>query len=156
TFKDGLTTIGTGTLAGGSATFSTATLSVGGHSITAEYSNDGNFNASTSALLTQTVNKADTTTTLSSSANPSVYGQSVTFTATVTATAPGAGTPTGTATFKDGLTTIGTGTLRSEEHTSELQSLAYLVCCLLLENSNDGNFNASTSALLTQTVNKAD
>src|SRR2546423_8943230 len=29
--------------------------------------------------------------------------------------------------------------LRSEEHTSELQSLAYLVCRLLLEKKNDGN-----------------
>ena len=29
------------------------------------------------------------------------------------------------------------GTLRSEEHTSELQSLAYLVCRLLLEKNNN-------------------
>src|SRR5687767_15254018 len=29
------------------------------------------------------------------------------------------------------------GKLRSEEHTSELQSLAYLVCRLLLEKKND-------------------
>src|SRR3712207_7786107 len=29
------------------------------------------------------------------------------------------------------------GDLRSEEHTSELQSRQYLVCCLLLENSSD-------------------
>src|SRR5687767_15402840 len=28
------------------------------------------------------------------------------------------------------------GAQRSEEHTSELQSLAYLVCCLLLEKKN--------------------
>src|SRR2546425_4557913 len=33
-------------------------------------------------------------------------------------------------------TASGTGSLRSEEHTSELQSLAYLVCRLLLEKKN--------------------
>ena len=40
------------------------------------------------------VNQARPTTALRRSANPSVFGQSVTFTATVTATAPAAGTPT--------------------------------------------------------------
>src|SRR5687767_15330212 len=34
---------------------------------------------------------------------------------------------------KDFSSAIGPGQLRSEEHTSELQSLAYLVCRLLLE-----------------------
>src|SRR2546425_9525652 len=32
----------------------------------------------------------------------------------------------------------GSGRIRSEEHTSELQSLAYLVCRLLLEKKNRG------------------
>jgi len=50
---------------------------------------------------------------VSSSANPSVSGQSVTFTATVTAKSPGGATPTGTVTFKDGLSTLDTGTLNS-------------------------------------------
>ena len=48
---------------------------------------------------------APTTTTVSSSANPSVFGQSVTFTATVST--GGAGTPTGTVQFFDGLNPIG-------------------------------------------------
>ena len=39
---------------------------------------------------------SQTTTTLISSANPSVFGQAVTFTATVAAVSPGAGVPTGT------------------------------------------------------------
>src|SRR2546423_4756481 len=33
--------------------------------------------------------------------------------------------------------------LRSEEHTSELQSLAYLVCRLLLEKKKTANFHAA-------------
>ena len=43
-----------------------------------------------------------------------VYGQSVTFTATVTISRPGAGTPTGQVTFKDGTTSLGTGTLSTK------------------------------------------
>jgi hypothetical protein len=58
TFKDRGTTLGTGTLSGGSATFtpSTTALSVGTHSITAVYPGDANFIGSTSPILTQTVN----------------------------------------------------------------------------------------------------
>ena len=37
---------------------------------------------------------------ITSPANPSVYGQSVTFTATVAANPPGSGTPTGTVQFQ--------------------------------------------------------
>src|SRR5207244_4328568 len=99
-FRDGAANLGSPvTLTGGSASFSTSALSVGGHSITAVYSGDTNFNTSTSAVLTQTVNKANTTTAVTSSVNPSVFGQSVTFTATVAAVSPGAGTPTGTVQF---------------------------------------------------------
>jgi hypothetical protein len=58
--------------------------------------------------LTITINfggfPADTTTTLTSSPNPSVFGQSVTFTATVSPVPPATGTPTGTAWFFDGAT----------------------------------------------------
>src|SRR5262249_12451697 len=53
-----------------------------------------------------------TSTTLSSSANPSSAGQTVTFTATVTGQA-GVGTPSGTVTFRDGSSSIGSGTLNS-------------------------------------------
>src|SRR5207247_9140460 len=86
-------TLGSGNLdATRHATFATSALTVGSHSITARYNGDTNFSGSTSTALTQTVNKASTTTSLTSGTNPSVFGQSVTFTATVTVTAPGAGT----------------------------------------------------------------
>ena len=68
----------------GVATFTTATLAVGHHTITAVYGGDASFNASTSTTVDQEVQKADTTTALTSSTNPSKVGQSVTFTATVT------------------------------------------------------------------------
>jgi len=55
-FSDGATTLGTGTLnASGQATFSTSSLSIGAHSITAAYGGDSNFTGSTSSPLTQNV-----------------------------------------------------------------------------------------------------
>jgi hypothetical protein len=50
-----------------------------------------------------------TTTTLSSAPNPSVTGQSVTFTATVTSNPPGGGVPTGSVTFSEGVTVLASG-----------------------------------------------
>lgn len=110
-FQDGGTTIsgcGAKPLDGsGQATCTTSTLGVGTHTISAAYSGDANFSTSSGTLSPdQTVNKADTSTALSTSVNPSVAGQAVTFTATVSASAPGSGTPTGTVNFKDGGTTI--------------------------------------------------
>jgi len=70
-------------------------LTVGSHSMTAVYPGDGSFGASTSPPLTQVVNKAGTSTVLSSSHNPSTFGQSVTFTATVSPSPPSASPPMG-------------------------------------------------------------
>src|SRR5439155_11761280 len=122
-FKDGNTIIGSGALdVTGHATFTTTALTAAGspHSITAVYAGDGssgNFNSSTSPALSQVVNMADTTTALVSSGSPTVFGQSVTFTATVSTVAPGAGTPTGTVSFKDGTTTLLTPNLVSGQAT---------------------------------------
>jgi len=64
-----------------------------------EYMGDACFLSSESGDYRHTVNKATTATTVDSSANPAVYGQSVVFTATVVVVAPGSGIPAGTATF---------------------------------------------------------
>src|SRR5271163_2923984 len=50
---------------------------------------------------------ASTSTTVSSSANPSTSGQSVTFTATVTGPSGSTAVPTGSVSFLDGTTTLG-------------------------------------------------
>src|SRR5450631_3110114 len=150
TFKDGSTTLGTGSLSSGKATFSTSTLIAGSHSITASYGGDANFNVSTSTALSQTVNKANTTTTLASSANPSNYGSSVKFTATVTLS-----TATGLVTFKDGSATLGTGTLASGKATFSTSTLIAGSHSITASYGGDANFNVSTSTALSQTVNKA-
>jgi unsaturated chondroitin disaccharide hydrolase len=97
-FQDGTTVMGSGKVSGDKATFSTTTLSVGSHSITAVYSGNASYGPSTSAMLKHTVNKATATAKLTSSVNPSTVGESVTFKATITTVAPGTGTPTGTVT----------------------------------------------------------
>ncbi|MFN7929667.1 MAG: MBG domain-containing protein, partial [Blastocatellia bacterium] len=63
TFKDGATTLGTGTLNNGQAALLTAALTAGSHSLTAEYSGDTNYFGGTSGALTQTINKATLTVT---------------------------------------------------------------------------------------------
>jgi autotransporter-associated beta strand protein len=156
TFMEGNTTLGTGSLnASGIATFTSATLSVGSHAITARYNGDGTFAANTSSVLTETVNQASSTTTLSSSPNPSTSGQSVTFTATVRATAPGAGTPTGTVTFQEGSTVLGSSPLVNGTATFQSTSLSVASHQVMASYNGDANFRSSASAALTQTVNQA-
>jgi hypothetical protein len=94
------------TLVAGVATCTTNTLTVGVHSIIGVYNGSANYVTSTSPVLTETVKLGSTTTIVGSSLNPSVSGQSVTYTATVTVVAPAAGTPTGTVNFEDGGVTI--------------------------------------------------
>ena len=79
----------------GVATLSDATLSVGTHTISAEYFGTNNFIGSVSGTSTQTVAKANTTTSVSGPGSI-VYGQPATY--TVNVISPG-GTPTGTVTF---------------------------------------------------------
>ena len=55
TFKDGATTLGSGVINSGSATFTTSALSAGSHSITAVYGGDSNHTGVTSTAVTQTV-----------------------------------------------------------------------------------------------------
>jgi len=155
TFEDGSSTLGTGTLNGsGQATFTTSTLAVGSHSITASYGGDATFTGSTSSALTQTVKKASTATLVSSSANPSVSGQPVTFTATVTAKSPGGGTPSGTVSFKDGSSTLGTGTLDSSGQAMfTISTLTVGSHSITASYGGDASFKGSTSPKFTQTVN---
>ena len=94
-----------------------------------------------------------TTTTVTSSANPSVFGESVTFTADVTGTE--SEPPTGTVTFKDGATTLGTGTLSGGTATFSTSALTVGSHLITAEYSGDTNFAASISSALSQKVNQA-
>ena len=79
----------------------------------------------TALLLTASTLSAaltTTTTTLSSSLNPSVYGQTVTFTAVVTSSA-GAPPNGELVTFKQGSMAIGTGTLSAGSASFSISTL---------------------------------
>ena len=99
--------------------------------------------------MTQTVNTASTTTALASSANPSTFGASVTFTATVTAGA------TGTVTFYDGLTSLGSATISGNTATLSTSALTAGSHSLTAVYGGNASYATSTSSPLTQTVNSS-
>jgi len=151
-FLDNGTQIGTGTLSAGVATFTTPSLSVATHPITAVYVASTNFTTSTSSVVSQVVNQASSTTTLASSTNPSVSGQSVAFTATVAAVSPGSGTPTGTVNFLDNGTQIGTGTLSAGAATFSTSTLTVGTHPITAVYVASTNFKTSTSSIVSQVV----
>jgi hypothetical protein len=128
---------------------------VGSHTITIRATDS--CGTTTDASFTLTVQKAATTTALSSSPNPSALSQNVTFTAAVTSTA---GTPTGTVTFKDGASPIsctnaGGQTLNgSGVATCQTAALTAGPHTITADYSGDTNFVTSTGTLSGgQTVN---
>jgi probable HAF family extracellular repeat protein len=103
-FLSGVTSLGAPVaLTGGMAAFTTTTLPVGTDSITAVYSGDGSNATSTSAVLSENVSLAPTTTAVLSSADHATFGQPVTFTAVVSGDGP-----TGNVQFFDGATALAT------------------------------------------------
>jgi hypothetical protein len=58
TFKDGTTTLGTASVKGGAAKFTTKKLTSGTHSITATYNGSTSFTGSTSNVVNQVVNQS--------------------------------------------------------------------------------------------------
>ena len=156
TFKDGSTTLGTAPLVSGVATFTTVKLTVGNHTISASYGGDTSDAASTATMTgnPQVVIKASPTITVTSSANPAVTGQSVTFQALISPA-----TATGSITFKNGATTLGTGTLTSGVATYKTSSLAVGGSYTInVSYPGDANDNSATGSLdgNPQVVNKGE
>jgi hypothetical protein len=146
-------------VSGGQATKSTTALAVGSHAVTAVFSGDAGFNGSTGTLAAaQVVNKAGTTTSVTSSVNPSAFGQPVTFTATVAPVAPGSGSPGGSVQFSVGGASLG-GPILLSAGTASISTNAVAVGTHAVTASYGGgaNFNGSSGALADgQTVNRAD
>jgi len=106
-------------------------------------------------VVSETVNQASTTTALAVNNNPSVYGQSVTFTAIVSAAGSGSGTPTGSVTFMDGTNPLGSATLKGSGLASfSTKTLAVGSQAITAVYRGDTNFITSTSPPLNQTVNQ--
>ena len=149
-FMKGTTALGTGTLSGGSASFTTSTLNVGTDPIKAVYGGDSTFARSTSKAVSQVVGKATTTTTLASSLNPSNDGQSVTFTASV---APEfSGTVTGNVAFNNGSTKLGTVSLSGGVASYTTTTLPLGTDLISAVYKGSSSFTTSTSGALSQAV----
>jgi hypothetical protein len=93
------------------ATFTTSTLNANTYEIYASYQGDSNHQASNSVTQPYLVNPQPTTTVITSSHNPSAYGQAVTFDVTVSPTIPGSGPPLGEVNFTNNGISIGTAIL---------------------------------------------
>jgi Bacterial Ig-like domain (group 3)/FG-GAP-like repeat len=148
TFYDGTTAIGTNTTASGVAMFTTSSLTAKTHTIKAIYTGDIKFKPSTGSV-TQVVEKYPTTTTLTSSLNPSHFGQAVTFTAQVTSTGPA---PTGSVKFLDGTTSIGLVTLSGGAAKPTKSTLAIGTHPITAEYLGDAFSAKSTSPVVNQVV----
>jgi hypothetical protein len=130
------------------ATLTLANLPVGATSVQATYAGNADYNTSSSDPLSQQVNEASTTTTLSLSPNPVSYGSQETYTATVAAVSPGAGTPTGTVQFKDDGFDLGLpATLNGSGVASLTQSSPYLgTATITATYSGDSSFAGSSTS----------
>ena len=151
-FQEGATMLGIVDVSGGRAQFSTSSFSAGSHVITASYSGDGNFSGSTSGAVTETVVAAPSSTALTSSLNPAVAGQVVTFTATV---ASAAGTAAGTVNFfLDGggspAASVAVSAGAAQFSTNALAAGAHTVSATFV--SGNPNIQGSSASPITQTI----
>jgi hypothetical protein len=154
TFLDGTKNLGTATLSNGSASISVASLAVGSQGLTAVYAGDAVFSGGTSAVLNQTVNKANSATLLTASPSPATVGQTVTLTATLSVVPPGGGTPQGTVTFRDGSATLGTARVNAAGlATFQTSALALGTHSLTAVWGGDSDYKGSTSPIVSETIN---
>jgi len=133
----------------------------GPHSISAEYSGDGSFNASTSSVANVTITQASTTLAVTSSSSNVANGASVTLTA-VTATQSYGSPPGGTVTFFSGSTQLGSSMLSGGVNTTNgtAQATASVTTTQLpsgqdsitAQYSGDTNYTGSTSGAITVNV----
>ena len=106
--------------------------------------------------MTQVVTADPTTTVVTATVNPTVFGQSVTFTATVTANAPGSGIPTGKIAFQNGGVTIAgcsAVTLVAGVATCTTNALTVGAHSITGVFNGSASYLTSTSSTLTETVN---
>jgi N-acetylneuraminic acid mutarotase len=150
TFLSGTTSLGTASITSGVASFTTTALPVGTDPITAVYGGDSDFSGSTSTAVNEKVAKAGSTTTLTSSTNPSSFGQSVTLTSILSGQF--GGVVTGTVTFNNGSTSLGSVSVSSNSASLTLTALPQGSDSITAVYSGDSNFTGSTSSAVSQVV----
>jgi len=150
-FYDGATLLGSAPISEtGEASIIVSTFAVAVHTLTATYTGDANFADSRSSSVTLTVNPAPIDVSLISSANPSGFGQTVTFTATVPSGA------TGTIQFMDGTANVGGPvTLAGGVAAFTTNALMQGTHPIKAVYSGDSSHSAATSDVLPQLVTPA-
>jgi YVTN family beta-propeller protein len=93
-----------------------------------------------------------TSARVTSSMNPTKFGDTVTLTATVTSSG---GAPSGSVQFFDGVSALGTSTLTGGTATLATASIGAGARSITAVYSGTGNYTGSTSPVLTQSVSKA-
>jgi hypothetical protein len=146
----------TGTGSTTTASYTTSTLVVGAYNVTATYNGNNIFAPGNNSTITQTVTIAGSSTTLTSSTgvNPSVFGQSVKFTAQV-ALSTGGPAP-GSVQFVNQTTGVVLGTVSlNSSGVASIATSAMAVGSDTIVANYLGNTDATpSSASLTQTVNQ--
>jgi hypothetical protein len=127
---------------------------LGNNRIKAQYQGS-DFDLPSSAVITQVVNAYPTATTLSSSLNPSIYGQSLTWTATVTSPDTNYEPPTGQVAFMAYGEAIGHATLNSSTGVATFTSSVEYANSypLTAVYKGDAYNQSSTSSVLNQVIN---
>jgi len=152
TFLNDTNRLGTAPLVNGSAALDAVLSGVGSHRITALYSGDAVFLASSDNIAVQ-VMALPTILNLVAPAN-AVPGSAVTLTATINSTG---GTPTGEIAFQEGNASLGSAPLDGAGVAAlRINTLAAGAHSLTASYSGDGKFGGSMSAALTITIASAD
>jgi hypothetical protein len=151
TFFNGTTVLGSSALSStGVSTLTTTKLPVGSGSLTATYGGDSQNAKSTSAPVTQLVNQAVLSMSVSSSLNPSASGRLVRFTATMTSNGS---LPNGQqVTFTYNGATIGRGTISGGKATFSTSSLPAGSDLVTVNYAGNADY-VSATASITQIVN---
>ncbi len=153
TFTSNGASIGSAALSGGVAVLNYSGLPAGTDNLVATYQGSATLAGSTSNTVMQVVNGVSSTTTVTSTPNPSTFGQSVTITATVGPAGPP--TPTGTVSFTlyggaiAGCTDV---PLMADQALCMTASLPTGTDLIAATYSGDSNYSGS-SGMLTQIVN---
>lgn len=143
-FYDGTNLLGTSSINAGTASLSIASLAAGEHRLTASYAGDEFNLASTSNAVTQTIAKADTVNTLSTS-NQAPYSPNSSLNLIAELSGSGEGR-TGTVSFYDGDAFLGSASVANNKATLADVKLTKLgVHPIRASYSGDANFKLATS-----------
>ena len=139
------------------ATYTTSSLLVTGHTISATYNGDASYAPSASSALNESINKSPTLTTVTMNPVPAVFGQPVQFTAVVTSTT--SGSPSGSVVFTiDGNAQVPVALAAAggqDRATFSLSSLSAGSHTVTAAYSGDASFASSVSSPLNASNQKA-